>query len=76
MQKLAMSFAGFFALQVMAFTGYEVNTELTESALNGIKWLYNIIPGLFSLACLITLMYYKLGVKLTDQILSELNSNS
>ena len=50
-------------------------TELTESALNGIKLLYNIIPGLFSLACLITLLYYKLGVKQYNQILSELNKN-
>ena len=60
----------------MAYTGYEANTELTESALNGIKWLYNIIPGLFSLACLITLFYYNLGVKEYDKILSELNRNS
>lgn len=76
MQKLAMSFAGFFALQVLAFTGYEANTELTESALSGIKWLYNIIPGLFSLACLVTLLYYKLGVKQYDQVLSDLNKNA
>ena len=34
MQKLAMSFAGFFALQVLAFTGYEANTELNQSALD------------------------------------------
>jgi Na+/melibiose symporter-like transporter len=76
MQKLAMSFAGFFALQVLAFTGYEANTELTESALSGIKWLYNIIPGLFSLACLFTLFYYKLGVKQYDQVLSDLNKKA
>jgi Na+/melibiose symporter-like transporter len=75
MQKLAMSFAGFFALQVLAFTGYEANTELTESALSGIKLLYNVIPGLFSLACLITLLYYKLGVKQYDKVLSELNAH-
>ena len=75
MQKLAMSFAGFFALQVLAFTGYQANTVLTESAINGIKWLYNIIPALFSLACLFTLFYYKLGIKQYDKILSDLNAN-
>ncbi len=74
MQKLAMSFAGFFALQVLAYTGYEANTELTESALTGIKWLYNIFPGLFSLACLFVLFYYKLSKEKYDQILAELNS--
>ena len=73
MQKLAMSFAGFFALQVLAFTGYEPNTDLSDSALSGIKWLYNIIPGLFSLACFVTLLYYKLGVKQYNKILAELN---
>ena len=50
MQKLAMSFAGFFALQVLAFTGYEANTELSDEAINGIKWLYNIF--LHFLSCL------------------------
>tara|TARA_X000000368_G_scaffold403411_1_gene378352 strand:+ start:425 stop:1816 length:1392 start_codon:yes stop_codon:yes gene_type:complete len=75
MQKLAMSFAGFFALQVLAYTGYEANTELSESALSGIKWLYNIFPGLFSLACLIVLFYYKLSKERYDEILSELNNN-
>lgn len=74
MQKLAMSFAGFFALQVLAYTGYEANTELSESALIGIKWLYNIFPGLFSLACLIVLFYYKLSKERYDEILSELNN--
>ena len=73
MQKLAMSFAGFFALQVLAFTGYEPNTDLSDSALSGIKLLYNIIPGLFSLACFVTLLYYKLGVKQYNKILAELN---
>ena len=75
MQKLAMSFAGFFALQVLAFTGYEANTELSEFALNGISWLYNIIPGLFSLACLFVLLYYKLDKEHYEKVLFDLNSN-
>ena len=74
MQKLAMSFGGFFALQVLAFTGYAPNTDQTESALNGIELLYNIFPGLFSLACLVALLYYKLSKERYDEILSELNS--
>jgi Na+/melibiose symporter-like transporter len=76
MQKLAMSFAGFFALQVLAFTGYEANTELNQSALDGIELLYNIIPGLFSLACLIALLYYKLGKEKYDQVLADLKVRS
>ena len=74
MQKLAMSFAGFFALQVLAYTGYEANTKLSESALNGVGMLYNIIPGLFSLACFVTLLYYSLGYEKYEQVLSDLKN--
>lgn len=76
MQKLAMSFGGFFALQILAFTGYVANTELPESALNGIQLLYNIFPGLFSLGCLVFLLYYKLSKEKYDTILAELQQKS
>ena len=74
MQKLAMSFAGFFALQVLSYTGYEPNTDLSENTLAGIKWLYNIFPALFSLSCIAVLFYYRLTKERYDEILKELNS--
>jgi len=74
MQKLAMSFAGFFALQVLSYTGYEPNTDLSENTLAGIKWLYNIFPALFSLSCMAVLFYYRLTKERYDEILEELNS--
>ena len=71
-----MSFGGFFALQILAFTGYVANTDLPESALNGIQLLYNIFPGLFSLGCLVFLLYYKLSKDKYDAILAELRNGS
>tara|TARA_B100000035_G_C21005754_1_gene557193 strand:- start:1388 stop:1702 length:315 start_codon:yes stop_codon:yes gene_type:complete len=75
MQKLAMSFGGFFALQILALTGYEANTDLSESALSGIQLLYNVFPGLFSLGCLVFLLYYKLSKEKYDAILAELRKD-
>lgn len=74
MQKLAMSFAGFFALQVLSYTGYEPNTELSKNALVGITWLYNIFPALFSFSCMAVLFYYRLTKERYDEILDDLNS--
>jgi len=72
MQKMAMSFGAFFALQVLAFTGYVANTELNSSTLEGIAWLYHIFPGLFSLGCAVCLFNYKLSKDRYDAILLEL----
>ena len=76
MQKSAMAFgAGVVALVLWA-TGFVANTELQGSALSGIKVLFNICPGLFSLTCLIALLYYKLGKEKYDQVLADLKVRS
>ena len=76
MQKSAMAFGAGVASFVLWATGFVANTELPESALSGIKVLYNIFPGLFSLACLIALLYYSLGKEKYDQVLADLKVNS
>jgi len=76
MQKAAMAFGAGVASLVLWLTGFVANTELSESALSGIKLLYNIFPGLFSLSCLIALLYYKLGKEKYDQVLADLNVRS
>ncbi|MEC8190546.1 MAG: MFS transporter, partial [Verrucomicrobiota bacterium] len=76
MQKSAMAFGAGVASLVLWLTGFVANTELSESALSGIKLLYNIFPGLFSLSCLIALLYYKLGKEKYDQVLADLNVRS
>ena len=76
MQKSAMAFGAGVASFVLWVTGFVANTELPESALSGIKVLYNIFPGLFSLACLIALLYYSLGKEKYDQVLADLKVRS
>ena len=76
MQKSAMAFGAGVASFVLWATGFVANTELPESALSGIKVLYNIFPGLFSLACLIALLYYSLGKEKYDQVLADLKVHS
>jgi GPH family glycoside/pentoside/hexuronide:cation symporter len=76
MQKSAMAFGAGVASLVLWATGFVANTELPESALSGIKLLYNIFPGMFSLTCLIALLYYTLSKEKYDQVLADLIARS
>ena len=76
MQKSAMAFGAGVASLVLWASGFVANTELPESALSGIKLLYNIFPGMFSLTCLIALLYYTLSKEKYDQVLADLKVRS
>ncbi len=71
-QKMGMALAGSFAAFVMSRTGYIANTELTELSEEGIRWLFNIVPGLCSILCLLVLLTYRLSRERYEQILEEL----
>ena len=71
-----MAFGAGVASLVLWATGFVANTELPESALSGIKLLYNIFPGMFSLTCLIALLYYTLSKEKYDQVLADLKVRS
>ena len=72
-QKMGMALAGSFAALIMWLTGYEANTELTELSEQGIRWLFNIAPGVCSILCLLVLLMYRLTSERYEQILKELN---
>ena len=72
-QKAGMAVAGSLAAFVLSRAGYEANTELVASAQTAIRWLFNLIPAGFSLACLIALLFYKLDGSKFKQIMSELD---
>ncbi len=74
MQKAGMALAASFAAMVLSWTGYEANTELVPLAEQGIRWLFNIFPGIFSLLCLISLLFYRLDGDFHKQIVTELES--
>ncbi len=72
MQKCGMALAGSMAAIIMSMTGYVANTDLTESAAEGIRWLFNIIPAGYSVLCLVALLFYKIDGPLYDRIIKEL----
>jgi sugar (glycoside-pentoside-hexuronide) transporter len=72
-QKLGMALAGAFAAWVLSLTGYVANTELTPFAEEGIRWLFNIFPGLCSVLCLLSLLFYRLTREKYEAILDDLN---
>lgn len=76
MQKAGMALAGSFAAMVMSLTGYVANTELTPSAEEGIRWLFNIAPGVCSFLCLGVLFFYPLTRERYEAILEDLNQQS
>lgn len=75
MQKIGMALAGSAAALVMSFTGYEANAPLTPAAENGIRWLFNAVPGLCSLLCLVVLFFYRLDGPFYIRILEQLRKN-
>ena len=55
-------------------TGYVANTELTPAAEEGIRWLFNMLPGLCSVLCLLTLLSYKLTRERYEEIIDDLQN--
>jgi sugar (glycoside-pentoside-hexuronide) transporter len=75
MQKTSMALTGSMAAYVMSTTGYVANEELTPLAEQGIRWLFNIAPGVYSIICFFVLIFYKIDGKLFTKIMDDLNSN-
>jgi Na+/melibiose symporter-like transporter len=67
-----MALAGAMAAYVMSRTGYVANTELTPVAEEGVRWLFNIVPGVCSALCLLSLLFYKLTGERFEAILEDL----
>lgn len=74
MQKAGMALAGGAAALVMSLTGYEPNTPLTPAAEDGIRWLFNAVPGICSLLCLAVLFFYRLDGAFYNRILAEIGN--
>ena len=74
MQKAGMALAGAAATGIMALTGYVANTELTPLARQGILWLFNFVPAIYSGLCFVALIFYKIDKPLYDRIIAELSS--
>jgi GPH family glycoside/pentoside/hexuronide:cation symporter len=71
-QKAGIAVAGALTGWILSQAGYEANTELTETARSAIRFLFNLVPAGFSLACMITLLFYKLDGAKFKQVMGEL----
>jgi GPH family glycoside/pentoside/hexuronide:cation symporter len=71
-QKAGIAIGGALTGWILSQSGYEANTELTDSARLAIRCLFNLVPAGFSLACMITLLFYKLDGAKFKQVMAEL----
>lgn len=67
-----MALGGSFAAIVLSLSGYVANTELTETAQTAIIWLFNIVPAIASLGCMVALLFYRLDAEKFSQVLEDL----
>jgi GPH family glycoside/pentoside/hexuronide:cation symporter len=56
----------------LAAVGFVANTELTESAMNGIHWMTTLLPAILFIAGGVLMIFYKLDKTLLDKIEIEL----
>ena len=71
--KLAMALGVAFTIFYLDINGYVANQDLSEQTLGAVKFLFNILPGIFSIGCFFSLFYYVLDRKTYNKILAELN---
>ena len=69
-----MALAGGFAALFLGISGYVANTEQIPQATHAIRLLFNIWPAVFSVACALVLILYKLSEKRYRQIMVELTA--
>ena len=74
--KAGMALGGSFSMIVLEKTGYIANTELNEASRTAVIWLYNIVPAVCSVACIIALIFYKLDGERFSQILADLEART
>ena len=74
--KAGMALGGSFSMIILEKTGYIANTELNEASRTAVIWLYNIVPAVCSVACIIALIFYKLDGERFSQILTDLEART
>lgn len=72
-QKAGIAIAGAMTGWILSGAGYVANTELVPAAEKAIRLLFNVLPAVYSLACMVVLCFYKLDRQQFDRILVELN---
>jgi len=66
--KLGVAIGGFLGLYLLGEYGYEKGAEITPEIIDGIKFLFSIIPAIFILICGVLLFFYPVDEKLLETI--------
>jgi len=71
--KLGVAIGGFLGLYLLGEYGYEKGAEITPGIVDGIKFLFSIVPAIFILVSGALLFFYPVDEKLLTTIELELN---
>ncbi|GJM64326.1 MFS transporter [Persicobacter diffluens] len=71
-QKFGWSLAGVVSMSLLAYFGYEANTEQSPESMEGIKLLISIIPAIGSIACVLLVWLYKVDEKTMAKVQQDL----
>lgn len=71
--KLGVAIGGFLGLYLLGGYGYEKGAEITPEIIDGIKFLFSVVPAIFILFSGALLFFYPVDEKLLETIEIELN---
>ncbi|MBN2102738.1 MFS transporter [bacterium] len=74
MQKAGMALAGAVPGLILQLTHYVPDTAIDPGtpAHSGILWLFNLVPAIYSLLCIVALNFYNINPALYNNIMKEL----
>ncbi|HEY4329631.1 MAG TPA: MFS transporter [Phycisphaerae bacterium] len=70
--KAGLSLGNFIGLQVMGFFGYKANEIQSDQSKLGILLTLTLIPGIFSVVCAVSMLFYQITKKMNNQIADDL----
>lgn len=72
-QKLGWTIGGSITLWMLAIYGFMPNVDQSPETIRGIKYMMSFIPGACALISGLVMLFYKLGDKQMEQIMSDLS---
>jgi GPH family glycoside/pentoside/hexuronide:cation symporter len=73
-QKAGWGIGAAIAGWILATSGFVPNIVQSDTALNGIKLLVSVIPGILYMSCALFMIFYKIDAKTTTLMKKELDS--
>ena len=70
--KAGISLGAFLGLQVMSHFGYQANVAESDRSKLGILLTLTLIPGIFSVACAVSMLMYPITKQMNRKIADDL----